>query len=186
MPLYEYYCEDCEGVFELLRPARESSLDQPCPVCDEDARRIVSKEWSAFIFREGLPRRLPDDGSYRHLGKKVSKPITGSVQPGRHPELHPPGRDLKAPTIEEIEQYEFRQEVKRQLERESLSNVINESVEQRDRQLIKRMTKTRGSDKEQQIKRQVLQREQIRQRQFAQEQARIKQAAKSTKKRSDD
>ena len=31
MPVYEYYCEPCNGVFELLRPARESSKAQPCP-----------------------------------------------------------------------------------------------------------------------------------------------------------
>lgn len=186
MPLYEYYCDSCDGVFELLRPARESSLDQPCPVCDEDARRIVSTEWSAFIFREGLPRRLPDDGSYRHLGKKVSKPITGAVQPGRHPELHPPERDLKAPSIEEIERFEYRQEVKRQLERESLSNVINASQEAQDQEFLKRMRRTRGTKKEQTIKREVLQREAVKRRLFEQEQARTQAARKSTKKRSDD
>ncbi len=186
MPLYEYYCQDCDGVFELLRPARESSLEQPCPVCDEDAKRVVSTEWSAFIFREGLPRRLPDDGSYRHLGKKVSKPLTGAVQPGRHPELHPPDRDLKAPSVEEIERFEFRQEIKRQLARESLPNVVNSTQEAQDQQFLKRMTKTRGSKKEQQYKRDVLQREQVKQRLHQQEEARRKVARMSTKKRSDD
>ena len=66
MPLYEYYCRECDGAFELLRPVREAAKAQPCPVCDEDADRIVSKEWSAFIFRDGYSRRLPDDGGYWH------------------------------------------------------------------------------------------------------------------------
>ena len=31
MPLYEYYCSDCNGVFELLRPAKQAGDAQPQP-----------------------------------------------------------------------------------------------------------------------------------------------------------
>ena len=103
MPLYEYYCADCHGVFELLRPAREASAAQPCPECDGDAPRIVSN-FEAFTFRDGYPRKLPDDGAYWHLGQKVSSPVTGPVEANEHPELlAKTRRPPTAPTVEETE-----------------------------------------------------------------------------------
>lgn len=78
MPLYEYLCDDCVGVFELLRPVREASNDQPCPVCDADSRRLMPTDFAAYIQREGLPRRIPDQGKY-WTGKGLSdKPEDGS------------------------------------------------------------------------------------------------------------
>ncbi len=103
MPLYEYYCNDCHGVFELLRPQREASEPQPCPECDADSRRIVSA-FEAFTFRDGLPRKIPDDGTYWHLGQKVSTPVAGPTQPNEHPELAKKKRRPPVPpTVEEIE-----------------------------------------------------------------------------------
>lgn len=64
MPMYEYYCADCNGVFELLRPVREASYAQPCPVCDNDSKRLMPTDFAAFVVREGLPRRIPDTGKY--------------------------------------------------------------------------------------------------------------------------
>ena len=72
MPLYEYYCEPCNGVFEHVRPMREASLAAPCPECDRDAERIMSS-FNAFTFRDGYPRRLPDKGTFWHMGKEVKK-----------------------------------------------------------------------------------------------------------------
>ena len=86
MPLYEYYCEDCHGVFELLRPPREASTNQPCPECDADAARVVSN-FQAFVFRDGYPRKIPDDGTHWHLGTKVRDPVNKAVEPNEHPEL---------------------------------------------------------------------------------------------------
>lgn len=78
MPLYEYYCEHCNGVFELIRPVREAARPQPCPECDNDAKRILSKEWAAFIYRDGMPRRLPDRGKYWHIFEEKDVPMTSS------------------------------------------------------------------------------------------------------------
>ena len=39
MPLYEYYCEGCDDVFEALRPLREAALSVPCPECNRDGQR---------------------------------------------------------------------------------------------------------------------------------------------------
>lgn len=64
MPLYEYYCEACDGVFELIRPVRESSDPQPCVVCDGDGQRLMPTQVQAFTMRGGLPRRIPDRNLY--------------------------------------------------------------------------------------------------------------------------
>ena len=79
MPLYEYYCAHCKGVFELIRPVREAARPQPCPECDDDAKRIMSKEWAAFIYRDGMPRRLPDRGKYWHVFEEKDTPMTSAV-----------------------------------------------------------------------------------------------------------
>ena len=89
MPLYEYYCEPCHGIFEELRPMREATEPVPCPECYEDAGRIMPTSFTAFTFREGYPRRIPDDGTYWHLGKKVSQKVKGG-RPNEHPEINKP------------------------------------------------------------------------------------------------
>lgn len=90
MPVYEYYCENCNGIFEALRPMREASDPVPCPLCDRDGQRIMPTSFTAFTFRDGYPRRIPDKGTYWHLGKEVKRPITGPVRVGEHPELNKP------------------------------------------------------------------------------------------------
>ena len=88
MPLYEYYCQHCDGIYEALRPMREASLPVPCPECHRDGQRIMSS-FMAFTFRDGYPRRLPDKGTYWHLGKEVSAPAT-TMYHYEHPELYKP------------------------------------------------------------------------------------------------
>src|SRR3990172_2494974 len=90
MPLYEYYCDPCDGIFEALRPMREASDPVPCPVCDRDGRRLMPTSFTAFTFREGYPRRLPDKGTYWHMGKEVKSRIRGPVRPFEHPEINKP------------------------------------------------------------------------------------------------
>jgi putative FmdB family regulatory protein len=90
MPLYEYYCEHCNGIFESLRPMRESGDPSPCPECDRDASRIPPTTFAAFTFREGYPRSIPDKGTYWHLGKEVKQRIKGSFKPWQHPEINKP------------------------------------------------------------------------------------------------
>ena len=78
MPLYEYYCEPCNGVFELVKPVREAEKNQLCIECHAESGRIMSRDWAAFTFRDGIPRKIPDDGTYWHLGQQVSKPMPRS------------------------------------------------------------------------------------------------------------
>jgi putative FmdB family regulatory protein len=157
MPLYEYYCEPCNGVFELLRPAREASKPQPCPECDDDAKRIVSKEWAAFIYREGMPRRLPDTGKYWHLGKQVSRPLRSGRDYVRHPELnHAP--EFTAPTPEEIERFEIRREQAR-AQQALEPNVIHPEIEQQERAFAKRLLKSKGTPIQEKYKRELRQKD---------------------------
>ena len=89
MPLYEYFCQPCNGIFEELRPIREASEPVPCPVCYKDAARIMPTSFTAFSFRDGYPRRIPDDGKFWHLGQKVTK-LVSSGKPNEHPEINKP------------------------------------------------------------------------------------------------
>src|SRR5438046_10673978 len=89
MPLYEYYCEGCNGIFEAIREMREASLAVPCPECNRDGERIMTS-FAAFTFRDGYPRRIPDKGTYWHLGKEGKNLITGPVRPNEHPEINKP------------------------------------------------------------------------------------------------
>ena len=99
MPVYEYYCEPCDGIFEVLRSMREAAYPQPCPVCDRDGQRMMPTSFMAFTFRDGYPRRIPDKGTYWHLGKEVSAPARGPVRMNEHPEINkrrPPPKKTKA------------------------------------------------------------------------------------------
>jgi putative FmdB family regulatory protein len=109
MPVYEYYCEPCDGIFEALRPMREAASAAACPVCSREGQRIMPTSFAAFTFREGYPRRLPDKGTYWHLGKEVKKRIRGKFRPFEHPEINkpqPPPRKSKGEV--EIEQEKIR------------------------------------------------------------------------------
>ena len=90
MPLYEYYCKSCDGIFETMRPIAEASGPAPCPVCSRKANRIPPTSFNAFIMRDGYPRRIPDKGTYWHLGKEVKRPVTGPVRMNEHPEINKP------------------------------------------------------------------------------------------------
>ena len=88
MPLYEYYCEGCNGIFEAIRQMREAALPVPCPDCNRDGQRMMSS-FSAFTFRDGYPRRLPDKGTFWHMGREVKQRAT-RMKGWEHPELAEP------------------------------------------------------------------------------------------------
>lgn len=60
----------------------------PCPVCSLDGQRMMSS-FSAFTFRDGYPRRIPDKGTYWHMGKEV-KQRAKQMKGWTHPELYKP------------------------------------------------------------------------------------------------
>jgi putative FmdB family regulatory protein len=90
VPVYEFYCKHCDGVFEKIGQYRDATAKAPCPVCSRKAERIPPTSFAAFTMREGYPRAIPDRGTYYHLGKEVKQPIRGPVRMNEHPELNPP------------------------------------------------------------------------------------------------
>lgn len=42
MPIYEYFCPDCNLKFELLRPINQSNEVASCPRCHGNTERILS------------------------------------------------------------------------------------------------------------------------------------------------
>lgn len=142
MPLYEYYCEDCHGVFEMLRPPREASANQPCLECDADSRRVVSN-FQAFVFRDGYPRKIPDDGTFWHLGTKVAEPVNKPVEANEHPELvakkYGP---TKVPTAEEREAHELLADEYVQEKERASSNYVDQQVEQQLKSFVGRVRST--------------------------------------------
>ena len=132
MPLYEFFCEPCDGVFELLRSIRESSEPAPCPVCNHDAKRVMPTSFAAFTYRDGYPRRIPDKGTYWHLGKEVKNLVTGPVRPNEHPEINKPEptpRPLKGDIVDahEAARLQAEAQVTEARERQAAIEVYNKT-----------------------------------------------------------
>ncbi|MPZ99940.1 MAG: hypothetical protein GEU80_11530 [Dehalococcoidia bacterium] len=154
MPLYEFYCDDCRGVFELIRPVREAGRAQPCPDCDADSRPLMPTEFQAFIARDGVPRRLPDRGRYWHYDQEVSTPITTAAVPGEHPEVRRKKvRPDQPPTVEEFEAFEDRLQHRLEEEAESVASghppIRDAYQEHQARQFLDRAAKTAPQAKRQ-------------------------------------
>jgi putative FmdB family regulatory protein len=98
MPLYEYYCEDCDGIFELIRPVSQSSNPQPCPVCDGDGERLMPTQVHAFTMRGGMPRRIPDQGLFWTTKGQSTKPMQTSDMKKMEPFLVKEERNPRAST----------------------------------------------------------------------------------------
>jgi len=104
MPLYEFYCKSCHGVFEEIRQMRDASEPAPCPECSREAPRIMSS-FAAFTMRDGYPRKIPDKGTYWHMGKEVKSRVK-RMKGHEHPELAKPTpkpRATKADLIERVD-----------------------------------------------------------------------------------
>jgi putative FmdB family regulatory protein len=59
MPLYEYYCEHCDMVFEALGSISRSGDPSRCPNCGRDAIRIMPTTFASMSRRRGLKERVP-------------------------------------------------------------------------------------------------------------------------------
>jgi putative FmdB family regulatory protein len=90
MPVYEFFCKSCDGVFEAIRPLAKASEPAPCPLCGKTSQRIPPTSFSAFTVRDGYPRAIPDRGTYYHLGKEVKTRVTSGVRMNEHPEINKP------------------------------------------------------------------------------------------------
>ncbi|MEZ4503283.1 MAG: zinc ribbon domain-containing protein [Dehalococcoidia bacterium] len=147
MPIYEYYCADCHGVFEQLRRLRDANDVAPCPECDGDSERVLSTDLQIFTMRDGYPRRLPDRGTHWHLGKEVQQPIRGTVVPGDHPELvYEKNGPPQLPSIEEREAFDEKLQRRREAQLHAIASgepaITDGYVEQETLKFKKRVVDT--------------------------------------------
>ena len=42
MPIYEYYCANCNVEYEAIRPASQADAPAPCKSCNEPGQRQLS------------------------------------------------------------------------------------------------------------------------------------------------
>jgi putative FmdB family regulatory protein len=63
MPIYEYVCQKCKKKFELMRPFSRSAENAKCPVCQNQADRIMSACVSMSDDASGVPKQLGSGGS---------------------------------------------------------------------------------------------------------------------------
>lgn len=119
MPLYEYYCKSCDGIFESIRQISAASEPAPCPVCAKKAQRVMPTSFNARTMRDGYPRSIPDRGTYWHLGKEVKTRISHQTRMNEHPELAKP---RPKPTLSKGE---------REIEREKAQAAAKEETRKR-------------------------------------------------------
>ena len=58
MPIYEFRCLKCDGVFELLKMSPEDEVEMKCPECgSEDFERVLSTTNYNVGFAKGDSQR---------------------------------------------------------------------------------------------------------------------------------
>jgi putative FmdB family regulatory protein len=70
MPLYEYYCDNCESLFEALGSVNSSDQPKPCPTCGAASDRIMPTTFASMSKRKGLKERVP----YHHHDVREEQP----------------------------------------------------------------------------------------------------------------
>ncbi|MEX2238997.1 MAG: zinc ribbon domain-containing protein [Dehalococcoidia bacterium] len=114
MPIYEYFCQPCDGIFEAIRTMRESSEPSPCPECNGESQRIMPTSFMAFTMRDGYPRRIPDKGTFWHRGVEVKDRPRG-VRANEHQELLKPRERRKLSKGDRVERKEQKMSERQQL-----------------------------------------------------------------------
>ncbi|MCH7810484.1 MAG: zinc ribbon domain-containing protein [Chloroflexi bacterium] len=90
MPLYEYYCENCDKVFDSLQAISRSDQPVACPDCGRDADRIMPTTFATMSRQKGLKERVP----YHHhdVREGVKKPPIARVKPKSAPKRSASGK----------------------------------------------------------------------------------------------
>jgi len=70
MPLYEYFCESCDEIFETLRSVSASEEPAACPKCGAEADRIMPTTFASMSRKEGWAQRVP----YHHRPVRAAEP----------------------------------------------------------------------------------------------------------------
>src|SRR5512134_2622700 len=75
MPLYEYYCDNCDKVFEALRSIKDSDQPAKCPECGAASDRILPTTFSSMVRKGGWRQRAPFHQSDVRAETDVKKTI---------------------------------------------------------------------------------------------------------------
>jgi putative FmdB family regulatory protein len=59
MPLYEYYCEKCDAVFDALGSFSSSDKPAKCPNCGTASDRIMPTTVATMSHKQGWAQRVP-------------------------------------------------------------------------------------------------------------------------------
>ena len=71
MPIYEYYCDKDDKVFEALGSIAKSDAPARCPTCGRQADRIMPTTFASLSRVKGLKERVPfHHHPVRNEGKK--------------------------------------------------------------------------------------------------------------------
>ena len=105
---------------------READEPGSCPLCDEDAGRVMPSTFNAFIMRGGFPRKIPDKGTYWHMGKEVSQ-LSRRGNPYKHPEIQAtqgrrPEPMTKQDFADNVDKRVEQRRAKREIRRAELAN----------------------------------------------------------------
>ena len=79
MPIYEYYCDGCEAVFDSLGSIAASDRPSKCPKCGRDADRIMPTTFASMSRRSGLRERVPFH--HHDVRTEAAKPPIARVKP---------------------------------------------------------------------------------------------------------
>ena len=74
MPIYEYYCAECDAEFELLRPVSKATESAPCAACGQPGERQLS----TFSFKS-------NSFTAPHLKHSTTKPLRSHNMPSSSP-----------------------------------------------------------------------------------------------------
>jgi putative FmdB family regulatory protein len=90
VPVYEYYCDNCEKVFDSLQPISKSDQPVACPKCGGASDRIMPTTFATMSKRKGLKERVPFH--HHDIRKGAKKPPIARVKPKNAPKRSAGGR----------------------------------------------------------------------------------------------
>ncbi len=79
MPVYEYYCEKCDSVFDSLQAIAKSDQPVACPECGGPSDRIMPTTFATMSRRKGLRERAPFH--HHDVREGTKKPPIARVKP---------------------------------------------------------------------------------------------------------
>ncbi len=79
MPVYEYYCDKCDNVFDSLQAISRSDQPVACPECGRSSDRIMPTTFATMSKQKGLKERVPFHHHDIRMGGK--KPAIARVKP---------------------------------------------------------------------------------------------------------